>query len=45
MTDGIGEKPPANTGQGMPRWLVMAFATKLVLVILIVAAVVWWAGR
>jgi len=45
MTDGIGEGRPENRGQGMPRWLVMAFAAKLVLVVAIVAAVVWWAGR
>lgn len=34
---------PANTG--MPRWLVVGIAAKLVLVTLIIAAVVWWAGQ
>ena len=40
MTDGI-----KTNAQGIPRWLVVAFATKMVLVVLIVAAVVWWAAR
>ncbi|MEZ5688299.1 MAG: hypothetical protein R3E21_05850 [Caenibius sp.] len=30
---------------GMPRWLVIGFAIKLVLVVSITLAVVWWANR
>ena len=37
------QHPRANVG--IPRWLVIAFAAKLVLVVAIVGAVLWWAGR
>ena len=37
---------PQGEGTGIPRWLVVAFAAKLVLVVVvIVGAVLWWAGR
>lgn len=39
----MDEHPRGN--QGIPRWLVIAFAGKLVLVVAIVVAVVWWAAR
>lgn len=39
----MDEAPKASAG--IPRWLVMAFVTKLVLVVAIVGAVVWLASR
>jgi hypothetical protein len=35
-------KPRNN---GIPRWLVIAFAVKLALAVLIVLGVMWWASR
>ena len=31
--------------QGIPRWLVIAFGGKLLLVALLVGGLVWWASR
>ncbi|NBC37100.1 hypothetical protein GTZ99_11080 [Novosphingobium sp. FSY-8] len=31
--------------QGIPRWLIWAFAAKMALVVVVVAAVIWWANR
>jgi hypothetical protein len=36
---------PQGDGTGIPRWLVIAFAAKLVLVVVIVGVVLWWTGR
>ena len=46
MTD-ENDPPPHNPpGNGMPRWLIYGLLAKLVLVVLITLAVVWYAfGR
>jgi hypothetical protein len=36
---------PTPPQPGMPRWLVIAIASKLVVITLIVAAIVWYASR
>jgi len=36
---------PERPATGIPRWLVIAFAAKLVVITLIVAGIVWWASR
>lgn len=41
MTD----QEPRNPQTGIPRWLVYAFVAKMVLVLAVVAAVMWWALR
>ena len=35
----------ASTGSGPPPWLVRLIVVKLVLIVLITGAVVWWASR
>jgi len=39
------EREQVSPQAGIPRWLVIGFAAKLVLVAVIVGAVVWWASR
>ena len=40
------EQGAASTPQaGIPRWLVIAFAVKLIVIAAIVAGVIWWANR
>ncbi|WP_281190418.1 hypothetical protein [Novosphingobium naphthalenivorans] len=38
------QEPQSSGNNGMPRWMIIAFAAKLVLVVAIVIAVVWWAN-
>lgn len=48
-----GDIPPKPEGShsgpapatGLPRWLVIGFVIKLLLVVMVTGAVLWWAGR
>lgn len=44
-TDQINGKETRNPQTGIPRWLIYGFLAKMVLVIAVVAAVMWWAVR
>ena len=38
------ERPMPHPSAAMPRWLIWAIASKLVLVVAVVIAVLWYAG-